>query len=205
MPQAVVLLQPGAADWEYGPVLALLRAYFEMNTLTATPDGRSVVTMGGLRIEPDVSFDTAPIADAELVLLIGSDAWLAFDDKPLHDRLAARAAAGRPTAGVCAGTLPLARAGVLNTRAHTSNAKGFLAENAPGYSGERYVDAAHAITDGGVVTASGAAAASFACAVGALVRPEQAPAVLGYWAMAKGEFEALGDDLTPVLASPERR
>lgn len=199
MSHAVVLLQPGAADWEMGPVLPALREYFGLQVRTASPDGRLVTTMGGLAIEADTAYDTADLDGAEVVILIGSEAWTAFDDAPLFARLRARAEAGRPLAAICAGTLALARAGVLDERPHTSNALGFLTANAPAYAGQaHYRDVAHAVSDGLVVTAPGSAPASFAVAVAQAVRPERRAEVVGYWNMARGEFESLGVELAPI-------
>lgn len=200
MPTALVFLQPGAADWEFGPVLPVLRYYLELGVKIATPTGEAVYTLGGLRAQADVSFADADLDRAEVAVVIGSDAWLLERNEALEARLKARADAGRPTAAVCAGTLPLARAGVLNARPHTSNALGFLKENAPAYTGDGfYRDAPHAVSDGLVVTAPGSAPSSFACAVAAAVRPERAADVVGFWNMARGEFEALGTDLAPVF------
>ena len=38
----VVLLQPGAADWEMGPVLPVLKEYFGAAIRTASPDGKTI-------------------------------------------------------------------------------------------------------------------------------------------------------------------
>lgn len=202
MPSAVVLLQPGAADWELGPVLPVLREYFGFDVRTASPDARHVQTMGGLTIDVDTGYDTADLGEAELVLLIGSGAWIGYQDQPLFDRLAQRARSGRPIGAICAGTLPLARAGVLDERPHTSNSLGFLTENAGTYEGKAaYRDVAHAVSDGVVATAPGSAAASFAVACAALVHPERQAEVVGYWNMARGEFEALETELGPIFST----
>lgn len=200
MGKAAVLLPPGAADWEFAAVLPVLRYYLGLEIRTATPDGRGIETIGGVRIEPDVSFDTVDWSEAEIVIVIGSDAWIPKGDPVLEKRIADRVAAGRAVAGICAGTLPLARAGVLDERPHTSNAPGFLTENAPGYAGAgRYRDVAHAVSDGLVVTAPGSAPASFAAAAAAAVAPDKAAEIVAFWSMTRGEFEALGTDLTPIF------
>jgi putative intracellular protease/amidase len=196
---AIALFQPGAADWEFGPVLPVLRYFFGFDVRIATPDGHSNITIGGLRVSADHMFDTADIDGADLVLSIGSDAWIPEVDVPLQNRLKARADAGKPLAAICAGTLPLARGGALNDRPHTSNALEFLKQNADAYTGDKaYRDVAHAVSDGLVVTAPGSAAASFACAAAQAVRPERAAEVVAYWNMVRGEFEALGTDLAPI-------
>jgi len=195
----VVLLQPGAADWEMGPVLPVLAAYFGAEITTASPDGKSVRTMGGVLVDVDTGYDTADVGEADLVVIIGSDAWMRFDDAALSSRLAARVEAGRATAAICAGTLALARAGVLNARPHTSNSGPFLAENVAGYDGKaHYRDVAHAVSDGVVVTAAGSSPASFAVACAALLDPAKRAEVVGYWNMTRGEFEALGTELGPI-------
>lgn len=196
---AVILLQPGAADWEMGPVLPILREYFGASVTTASPDGKSLRTMGGVMIDVDTGYDTANLVEADLVILIGSDAWLGFDDQALSDRLGRRVRDGRPVAAICAATLALARAGLLNDRPHTSNSEPFLSENAALYSGKgQYRDVAHAVSDGMVATAPGSAPASFAVACAALMDPAKQPEAVGYWNMARGEFEVLGTELAPI-------
>lgn len=71
-------------------------------------------------------------------------------------------AAGVPIAAICAGTLPVAGAGLLNERRHTSNMPGYIAEHAPHYSGESLYETVPAVNDNGVITASGLAPVEFA-------------------------------------------
>lgn len=206
MPSVTVLMQPGAADWEFAPVLAVLREYFGYTTCIATPDARPITTLGGLRVEADRMFDTADIDGADSVIVIGSEAWKEGVDANLQNRLRDRIAAGKPTAAICAGTLALARSGALDDRAHTSNAQEFLEVNAEGYAGEaRYRDVAHAVVDGKLVTAPGSAPASFASAVVSTLHPDKVGEVMGYWSMAKGEFDALGGDLAPMFEGGQPR
>jgi len=195
----VVLLQPGVADWEMGPVLPVLKAYFGATIRTASPDGQPVASMGGVMLDADTGYDTADVQGADLVIIVGSDAWMRFDDAALSARLKARVEAGLGTAAICAGTLALARAGTLNDRPHTSNSEPFLSENAAAYDGAgQYRDVAHAVSDGVVVTAAGSAPASFAVACAALLDPSKQAEVVGYWNMTRGEFEALGTELGPI-------
>jgi len=195
----VVLLQPGAADWEMGPVLPVLKEYFGAAIRTASPDGKTITTMGGVMIDVDTGFDTADLKEADLVVIIGSDAWMRFDDAALSNRLKARVEAGGPTAAICAGTLALARAGVLDERPHTSNSGPFMSENASAYrGGDHYRDVAHAVSDGVLATAPGSAPASFAVACAQLLEPTKQAEVVGYWNMTRGEFEALGTELGPI-------
>ena len=69
-------------------------------------------------------------------------------------------AAGVPVAAICGATFGLAIEGLLDDRAHTSNAPEYLEYS--GYrGGDRYVDEP-AVVDGDLITASGVAPVHFA-------------------------------------------
>ena len=72
---------------------------------------------------------------------------------------------GDPVAAICAGTLAVARAHVLDDRRHTSNTRSYLPTYAAEYSGSSHYVEAPAVTDRHVITASGLAAVDFARAV----------------------------------------
>jgi putative intracellular protease/amidase len=202
MPVVTALLQPGAADWEFGFVLPALREYFGFETRVATPDGRGVQTIGGVRVEGDISFDTVDWDGAAAVLLIGADAWVKTGDASLEARLKARAASGKVLGAICAGTLALGRAGVLNDRPHTSNSLEFLEANAKGYTGQGvYEDTPRTVRDDNLITAPGTAPGSFACAVAAAVAPERAAEIAAWWGLLRREYEVLGSDISPVFGA----
>lgn len=201
MPKAVILLQPGAADWEFGLLAPTLRSYLGFTITPATPNGANVVTIGGLTIDPETSYDTVDLAGADLVAAIGSDAWEGFHDAHLFSRLKARADSGRPTAAICGATLAFARAGILDDRPHTSNSLEFLSTQAgdlyKGVAG--YRDIAHAISDGVVITAPGTAPASFTVACMKAVGAE-AQMVEGFWEMTRAEYSGLVGGVDGVMA-----
>jgi putative intracellular protease/amidase len=177
MTVAVAFLQPGWADWEAGPVLAALREYYGVQIEIATPDG-----------EPQTS-DPA-LADADVLLLIGSDAWVEYRDEALFSLLRQAQADGKIVGAICAGTVAAARAGLLTGKAHTSNGAEWLVQQAPDYAGAAgYVDTAKAVTDGRLVTASGLAPVTFSAAICRLVAPEAGAAHDEYVAMFAKEFE----------------
>ncbi|MDI3384647.1 DJ-1/PfpI family protein [Streptomyces sp. B-S-A8] len=150
-----VAVYDGYADWESGHATAwLARGGFKIRYVGASLD--PVTTIGGLRITPDLALSDVRPEDSALLILTGGDLW---DE---GDRLApfARAArafldAGVPVAAICGATAGLAREGLLDDRAHTSNVSFYL--QATGYRGaEHYVDgpATTAVTDRDLITAS---------------------------------------------------
>jgi putative intracellular protease/amidase len=67
-----------------------------------------------------------------------------------------------PIAAICGATLAVARAGLLDDHAHTSNEPAYLVDMVPEYAGApRYVDAL-AVRDRGLITASGLGPVDFA-------------------------------------------
>jgi putative intracellular protease/amidase len=148
------------ADWETGHATAhLARAGYEIRTVGPTRE--QVTSIGGLRVQPDLTLDDLRPEDSSLLVLPGADLWDAGDDLAPFAR-AARAFldAGTPVAAICGATAGLAREGLLDDRAHTSAAPFYLA--ATGYQGaEHYVDA-DAVTDGRLVTAGPTEPVAFA-------------------------------------------
>jgi putative intracellular protease/amidase len=186
---AVAFLQPGWADWEAGAVLAYLREYCGVQIEIATPDGEPQTSIGGVLAAADYKFADPVLADAEVLLLIGSDAWTTYDDPALFSLLRQSHADGKIIGAICAGTVAAARAGLLTGKAHTSNDRDWLAKTAQGYAGgEGYVDSAKAVTDGKLVTASGLAPVTFSAAIGRLVAPEMGDKHDAYLAMFAREF-----------------
>jgi putative intracellular protease/amidase len=174
MSRAIAFFQPGWADWEAGPVLAGLRRYLGRKISIATPDGKPAESIGGVRAAADLAFaEVKPDEDA-ILLLIGSEAWFEFQDEKLFALLRRANEQGLPIGAICAGTLAAARAGIFATHAHTSNGQAFLREHLPaGYAGaELYRDVKHAVRDGNLVSASGAAPNTFAAEMFRLAAPD---------------------------------
>jgi putative intracellular protease/amidase len=181
MTRVIAFLQPGMADWQACPSLALLRSRFGVQVLTATPDGAPITTCGGLRVKSDVAFDKVVAEGGDAFLLLGSDAWPAFYDTAFFWMLQTAAAQGRVVAAICEGAVALARAGLLAGRAHTSNGRDWLRTQATGYGGEdRYVDSPRAVVDGRIVTAPGSAPGAFAAEVARLLVPDRAEEIRAF-------------------------
>jgi putative intracellular protease/amidase len=148
------------ADWETGHATAYLaRAGYEIRTVGAS--GAPVRSVGGLRIQPDVTLDDVRPADGALLIRPGADLWHTSDElAPFARKAREFLAADVPVAAICGGTAGLAREGLLDDRAHTSAVSFYLA--ATGYKGgDRYVDT-DAVTDGKLVTAGPTEPVAFA-------------------------------------------
>lgn len=185
----VAFFQPGWADWEAGPVLALLREHFGAQVRIATPDGRPQTSIGGVSANADASFHEIGASDAEVFLAIGSDRWPSFEDEAFFSFLSDAVAADAVVGLICAGTVAGARAGLFSNRAHTSNGREWLLGKVPAYAGaNRYVDGSRAVTGGRMVTASGLAPFTFASAIARLVAPDAAPQLDKYDALYSAEW-----------------
>jgi len=154
------------ADWEAAFAIAAInnpqfqRVPGRYRVVTVGLSGEPVTTMGGIRIQPDVAIqDISPVASSMLILP-GGQSWEDGANAAAIEMARKFIALCVPVAAICAATLALARAGLLDNRHHTSNAQDYLA--ASGYRGGRFYRNRPAVTDQGVITASGVAPLEFA-------------------------------------------
>jgi putative intracellular protease/amidase len=155
------------SDWELGYVTAHInKADWQKQpgryrTATVGVTREPITTMGGLRVTPEFSIDEIDPADSAMLIMAGLEASAANSAKPFVELARRFLDAGVPVAAICGATLELADGGLLDDRAHTSNAAEYLTF-APAYAGaEHYVDQP-AVTDRGLITASGIQPADFA-------------------------------------------
>ena len=161
---AYVAVYDTLAELEVGHLLAELRTGRFTGTpfdvVTVAESDAPVTTMGGLRVVPDIRLADLDPAGGDLLILPGAEIWDADGGQAFAAAAARCLDAGVPVAAICGATAGLARAGLLDGRAHTSAAPEYLA--ATGYAGgDRYVDA-RAVEDGGVVTAGPQSPVQFA-------------------------------------------
>lgn len=160
-----LLLPEGWADWETGYAIAGLRRWANVPVRTVGFTRDPVISMGGLRLLPDLALDEIPLdsQSVRLFLLPGSDLWEGNYPAPLLDRALKTFEVGNvPVAAICGATIAVARAGLLRGRRHTSNDAGYLAQFAPGATeAADYVNTL-ATRDRGVITASGLGPVEFA-------------------------------------------
>jgi len=163
-----VAVYEGLSDWEIGHTLANLRGgvgqaspgRFEVRTVGPSTD--PVVTMGGLRVVPDMALAELRPTDSAMLMLAGSTGWLAGDavTEPFARTARAFLGCGVPVAAICGATAGLARVGVLDLMRHTSNSPDYLAQT--GYLGGALYQNERAVTDGKLITAGATAPLEFA-------------------------------------------
>ncbi|NTX11189.1 glutamine amidotransferase [Myxococcus sp. CA056] len=169
---AFVVVEP-FADWEPALLAAGAREDFGDKVSWLSPGGRPVSSIGGMTIQVHGALEDFSPNQADALVLIGSSLWMTPESPDLTPVLRRAADAGLVVAGICGATLALARAGLLDDRAHTSNALDFLQQHVPAYNGAaHYRPGPRAVRDGRVITASGSAPASFALEVLGALHPE---------------------------------
>ncbi|CRK52979.1 ThiJ/PfpI domain-containing protein [Rhodococcus sp. RD6.2] len=153
-------------DWEIGYAIDHINApewqkapgRYAVATVGATAD--PVTSTGGLRMLPDTTLDDLDPAGSSMLILAGNNIWHTDQFAPFAAKARDFLDAGVPVAAICGATGGLALAGLLDDRAHTSNAAEFL--NGLGYAGgTHYVDEP-AVTDDDLITATGIAPVHFA-------------------------------------------
>ena len=158
MPDKAVylLVVDGFADWEPAHAVAELRrsANYRVETVGLTHD--PVVSMGGIRVLPSKAVGELDPDDVAALIIPGGDRW---ETEPLEAEIVSLLrrldAQHTPIAAICAGTVAVARTGLLHGRRHTSNGREYLRSQVPDYEeAANYVDAP-AVRDRGLITASG--------------------------------------------------
>jgi putative intracellular protease/amidase len=156
----------GLADWEYGyavagisnPQFQLIPGRYRVRTVGL---GRlPATTAGGIRIQPDLTLGQLAPKTSAMLILPGGDAWDEERNGEVVEVARRFLATEVPVAAICGATAGLARAGLLDSRRHTSNAREYLA--ATGYGGAALYHDQPALTDGDLITASGTAPLDFA-------------------------------------------
>jgi len=158
------LLTEGFADWETAMLNAAARGFYGVETRFASPGGHAVTSMGGLKVQPEMTFETLDLEAIDALVISGGLIWKTPDAPAIGQAVRKAHARGKVVAAICDGTLALARTGLLDTVAHTSNGAGYLDES--GYGGAAlYRDVPGAVRDQRVVTAPATAPATFMAAV----------------------------------------
>jgi len=160
MTTILTILTEGFADWETALLNGAARGYYGVVTRYAAPGGRPVRSAGGMTVTPDLALEEIDLDTFDALIVCGGTAWQAPGAPDIGPLLRAAHGAGKIVGAICDGTVAAARSGILDGVRHTSNGAGYL--DATGYRGSSlYEDVMHAVSDGGVVTASATAPVSF--------------------------------------------
>lgn len=172
------------ADWEVGYATAHINGgdwqrepgRYEVRTVGAGPE--PVRTKGGMTITPDLTLAELRPEDSAMLILPGADTWLAGGNTGFAQQARQFLDAGVPVAAICGATGGLAAEGLLDDRRHTSNAPEFV--EAFGSKGTEHYCDVPAVTDRGLITASGTKPVEFAREVFAAL-DLYSPEVLASW------------------------
>lgn len=162
-----LFLFDGYADWEPALAVAGLNKYSDVAIRTFSVEGRPVVSMGGLAVQPQSALSDLRAGDIDLLLVPGGDAWEAGPgaNREIVPLVRALADARKPVAAICGATILLGEMGLLDAVPHTSNGPGYLEGRCPAYRGGALFQLQPCVSSGGIITANGAAMIEFAGAV----------------------------------------
>mgnify|MGYP003603052568 FL=1 len=166
MSRVGLILTPGFADWEYAFIAGTGLPFYGIEVRYFSPVTGQFSSQGGLPVTVDSSLQECLEWQPDVVVVIGGMIWEQTDAPDMRDFLSAGHASGAAIAGICGGTLALARAGLLDRVAHTSNSAEFLQQNASAYAGASFYQSSQgAVISERIITAPGPAPVSFTCAV----------------------------------------
>lgn len=165
MSKIAIILTPGFAEWEYAFIGGTGGPFYGIDIRYFAPRPGEIQSQGGLTCKVADDVDAIDAWQPNTVVIIGGLIWESEDAPDMTSVLTKQLSRGGAVAGICGGTLALARAGILNNVEHTSNAPSYLSE-AEDYSGAGlYVESGTAITSEKVITAPGIAPVTFTAEV----------------------------------------
>ncbi|WP_342376994.1 DJ-1/PfpI family protein [Myxococcus stipitatus] len=187
---AFIVIAP-FADWEPALLAAGARDDFGDEVTWWSPGGQPTPSMGGMTLQVNGALEDFTPDQADALVLVGSATWMTPQAPELTDLLRRAVDAGLVVAGICGATVALAKAGLLDGRAHTSNDLEFLKTQAPSYQGaSHYRDVPHAVRDGRLVTAAGTAPVTFTLEILGLLHPEAPEKVAAFKVFAREHLAA---------------
>ncbi|KAF1077322.1 DJ-1/PfpI family protein [Halodesulfovibrio sp. MK-HDV] len=166
MGKVAIILTQGFADWEYALIAGTGGPFYGLDVQFFAPETGEVRSQGGLVAVVSQPLDEIIKWSPDAVVVVGGTIWASEGAPNISKLLQTQHSAGGVVAGICGGTLALARAELLNDTLHTSHNLDFLVENAKGYAGaEHFSKSNSAVSKNRIVTAPGTAPVSFTAAV----------------------------------------
>jgi len=160
--KAYFLVFDGLADWELAHALCEINKSGKFEVVSVGLSDKPVMTMGGLKLNPDITLDGVAPAEASIFMLPGGDMWERESHEGLKTLLRRLHAEKVPIGAICGATLEIARAGLTRDIRHTSNSKDYLKAMVADYGDEGFYVNELAVTDQNVITASGLGCVEFA-------------------------------------------
>lgn len=167
----LVFVFDGMADWEPSYALVGINKSNGYQIKTVAMEKSLKKTMGEISIWPDLDFfPEADLSDLDssttaMLILPGGTAWEERRNHEIADLVLHCVANRIPVAAICGATIFLAELGILDGVGHTSNDLEYLQAMVPAYAGRKYYRNEAAVSDRGIITASGTSPLEFAEAV----------------------------------------
>lgn len=163
MNDTCVFIFDGLADWEIGLITYELRTVNKLPVRTVGLSNAPITTGGGLTVLPDMILDALDVKNTSLVILPGGEMWNETFNPTLAEQVLHWHQAGAVIAAICAATMFLAKAGLYDGGVkHTSNSLDYMRYYFPEYRMQKNYTDTFAVSDQGIITASGAAPNEFA-------------------------------------------
>ena len=157
-----IFLFDGFSDWEIAYLTPEINRNDQFDLIYFSKDGEPVLSMGALRVLPDIALSGIKADDVDMLILPGGTAWEKDENNAIDSLANALFGKGKTIAAICAATTYLGKQGFLNHQKHTSNHIEYLKGIVQEYSGkEHYVDSL-AVSGENVITANGIAPIEFA-------------------------------------------
>jgi putative intracellular protease/amidase len=160
---AYLLIFDGLADWEPALALCEITKNKALQVVTVGFSTDAITTMGGIRITPQITLTEIKTEETGIFILPGGDRW---QEQPVEQELLTLLQTlhqqNVPIAAICAATLAVGRAGLLNNLHHTSNGLTYLKTFLPDYAADEFYVNQLAVTDQNIITASGIGSVEFA-------------------------------------------
>lgn len=157
-----IFLFEGFSDWEIAYLTPEIKKNEEFDLIYFSKDGKSVVSMGGLSVSPNISLEKINANDVDMLILPGGTAWEKDENNEIDKLTNTLFAEGKTIAAICAATTYLAKQSFLDNLKHTSNDLYYLKGVVPVYAGEGNYINSLAVTDENIITANGIAPIEFA-------------------------------------------
>jgi putative intracellular protease/amidase len=150
------------ADWEVAYLTAEInsrRFFADKNNsckiIKVGAEKKSIITMGGIVIAPDMTVDEMQLKKEDVLVLPGADKWLDNENSKILKIAKERIANDYPVAAICGATAGLANIGALDNKKHTSNDKEYLTYTCKAYKGTALYQNLPVVSDKNLITASG--------------------------------------------------